>query len=342
MEIKTITLVHKNCQRNCNICCYGGSSPVGYKKISQIVKILKKQGYFVHLFDFNINHESIEIFRKTKQFERSNPEWLNINPEFSPDEKDLRYMNSLKTNIVISLHGHNQKLHKYSSGKNDFNKIVNYIKKSHRDHIQTIGVNFVVNKKNKNHIKDMLDFAEKNLPINFVELIPLCYSGNAKKNLGEDSILTGKERYEIYKKIKENYGKYSFTIELDSIWGPDNPENKRKCWFFAPPLKNHYCNAGKNHIAIRLEDMKIFPCPCMSAVDEFSIGNFDGKNINIKNNLINFDKIKEPCASCEYFNICKGGCRLIAVSDKLVKTGTFDRHAGQENCLYLMKKLSKD
>lgn len=335
----TVTLVHKNCGRNCRICAYGKLDPIGYGEVQRVAETLMRQGYQVHLYDFEIGDESIALFRRTRQFERRNPGWMNVTSDFDPNEQDLTYINQLRTAIAISLHGSTAEVHRKSSGKHDYDDIVNFIKTYPRKYALPLGINYVVSRHNLEDMRAMVELC-KGFEVEFLEFIPLGYSGNVVDVMGKSAVLGTDEKYRARQVVAEYRDQVDFAVEMDAIWGPDFLSDPHAvCRFFAAALPNNYCNAGVNHIAIRLNDMKVFPCPCMAGMDGMAIGDFDGEKIQIEENWLEHrGRIGEPCRSCDQFARCQGGCRLTAMSDHQIEHGEVDRYAGFRDCLYNLAK----
>ncbi len=333
----TVTLLHKNCGRNCNICAYGPAGAIGYDQIATITDTLMRQGYRVHLFDFQIKSESIAIFRRTRQFEGKNPGWMNVNPDFEPTPEELDYINQLQTALVTSLHGSTPEIHRRASGKDDWAEIVRFLEDYPRRYRRPLGINYVVSRHNLQDLEAMMTFGER-FNLAFLEFIPMGYSGNAVARMGPDAILSAEEKYQAYRTVIEHGAGRPFAVELDAIWGPDFVRDPvPKCRFFAPALPDEYCNAGINHFAIRLNDLKVFPCPCMAGIDELAAGIFDGERLVIEDNWMDHkDRFGEPCQSCDKREVCRGGCRLTAMSDYQISHQQFDRFAGFDNCLYAL------
>jgi radical SAM protein with 4Fe4S-binding SPASM domain len=330
---------HKNCGRACRICAYGKLDPIGYDVVRRSAETLMRQGYRVHLYDFHIGPQSIAVFRRTRQFEGRNPGWMNVGPDFDPSPDDLGYVNSLRTVIAISLHGSSAEVHRVASGKNDWHAIVDFIRRYPTRYRLPLGVNYVVGKHNLGDLPAMIDLC-RGFDVDFLELIPLGYSGNAVGQLGADAVLSSEEKRHVWQVVNDHTASVHYALELDDIWGPDFAnEPVSACRIFAAPLPNSYCNAGVNHWAIRLNDMQVFPCPCMAGIDAMAVGSFDGTSLRIDDDwLARRERIAEPCRSCDEWDICQGGCRLTAMSDHRVRHGTYDRYAGFEDCLHLLTK----
>jgi radical SAM protein with 4Fe4S-binding SPASM domain len=331
----TVTLVHKNCGRNCRICAYGAMAPVDYETVRKVVETLLRQGYRVHLYDFYIRKESIDIFRLTRQFEGRNPGWLNVTPEVDLGPEELAYVNRLRTAVAVSLHGSTEEVHRRSSGKNDFQAIMRFITEFRERFRLRLGVNYVVSRSNVDDLEALIEVARP-WGLDFLEIIPLGYSGNAVSVLGHDAVLTVADKRRVHRLVSRRKNDTPYRLELDAIWGPDfDNDPAPQCRFFASAVPGTYCNAGVNHWAIRLNDMQVFPCPCMAGIDSLAIGHFGGQTLDVDQNWLDHkSRIEEPCRSCDKFASCQGGCRLTAMSDFRIAHGRDNRFAGFATCLY--------
>lgn len=338
-----VTLVHKNCHRNCNICSYGDAAPVDYGQVGEIVDVLEDQGLNVHLFDFEVTHETLDMYDRTRQFRRPNPGWINVTASFPLTDESLARVKKLRANVAISLHGSTPELHRISSNKNDFNSILRFMRKFNALTGRKLIVNYVVNKRT---VDDMQPFMElcSELPVDYVEFIPLGFTGHAVTRLGRDYILSDDERFEAFCHVLASIERYPFEVGLDSVWGPDFLLDKhRQCTFFNKPTGLAYCNAGINQVGLRVNDGKVFPCPCMAGLDDFAMGEFDGKEFIVNNDWRHdYQDLEEPCASCDKLRLCFGGCRLYVIVDHLLRTGEFNPQAGYPGCLYQMAKAKPE
>ncbi|MFH1808184.1 MAG: SPASM domain-containing protein [Pseudomonadota bacterium] len=334
-----VTLVHKNCRRNCNICNYGAAAPIDYARLGEMVDVLEAHGLLVHLFDFEVTRDTLAMYQRTGQFRRPNPGWINVTASFRVDEEVLAILKRLRANIAISLHGSTAELHRISSGKNDFGSILRFMRRFHDVSGRKLIVNYVVNKKT---LSDMQPFLEmcRELPVDYVEFIPMGYTGHAATRLGRDFVLSDEERFEAFCIVLASEDRYPFDVGLDAVWGPDFIVDRHKqCYFFNQPSGTGYCNAGLNHVGLRVEDGQVFPCPCMAGLDDFAMGSFDGQAFVVDRDWRQrYQDLEEPCASCDKLRICFGGCRLYVIVDHLLRTGEFNPQAGYPGCFYRMAR----
>lgn len=333
-----ITLVHKNCARNCPICGYGRTAPVGYDRTERVVDGLMRHGFPVHLYDLEPCAQSVAIYRRTRQYELPNPGWLNVTCDFDPAGAEaLAYLNTLDTAMVMSLHGSTPEVHRRSSGRDDWHAIVRFITAYPERFRLPFGINFVVSRYNLDDLDATIDWCQQITHLEFLELIPFGVSGNAT-SLGCGPELRNEDKRRVLEVVtRRRSGGLPFALEMDALWGPDYASDPSSvCRFFAKPLRRSYCNAGLNHFAVRLNDNKVFPGPCMATIDELAVGELtEGFELRIEGEWWHRrDGIGEPCASCDRLAGCQGGCRLSAISNHRAARGSLDRFAGFCDCLY--------
>ena len=99
-----------------------------------------------------------------------------------------------------------------------------------------------------------------------------------------------------------------------------------------PGYSTSYCGAEKGMICIA-PDGKLYPCWDIVGMDEDSVGHTD---IESGNFIYYFNKVKwkmrtsdrmEPCRTCPYIFVCRGGC----VSEAQKEHGSYFREACSEN-----------
>ena len=72
----------------------------------------------------------------------------------------------------------------------------------------------------------------------------------------------------------------------------------------------------------------------MVNVDPLKIGEIDEKKglVITEDWPFTFDKIGEPCKSCDILETCGGGCRGTTICEHLLTTGELDFDAGLKTC----------
>lgn len=182
-----------------------------------------------------------------------------------------------------------------------------------------IGINCVISRSNFDYLEELVKFSlSKNIKdISFLRFKPM---GRADKQYHKMK-LTHEQNIKLFPLLKKLTKKYKIITQVDCSMTP------MMC-YHKPNLKimDFYgaegCDGGNNFIEIK-EDGAVRSC---------SFSNFYGNNaLNLKQiwdqseyftrhrNVIN--SLEEPCLSCKYSGICRGGCHVI--SDFL--TGDFNK-----------------
>ncbi len=348
--VEHVTLVNPSCKHNCNHCGYPEYSAVQNGEIEKITCSLQSQGFAVKLYDMDVTRASIELMRLTSQYK--SPKgfgWLNITENFDPTHEQLRELESMRFGFCISLQGVSPKQSSILSGKPQrFERLIRKFKEiAHLFPEKPKGIAMVVHSENIDSINQIVNMGQ-NLEVDFVEFINLLYAGRARTRLQPETFLDKQNISTALKTIQRAARRAPFEIQLDSTWGPTDhiipsvtviPEaSHRNCSMFAPALEDRFCNAGHNHIALRTDTGKVFPCPGMSTIDELAIGYFDGRNIVVTHEKVS--QIGEPCTDCTLYKGCQGGCRIAAITEGERLTGALNRYIGQYNCAkYIMENV---
>lgn len=336
-EPKTLTLMNLSCPNNCRHCSYGQLNPVGHDEIARLATTLAAGGWQVHFYDMHVTARSIEIFRLTRQFERPNPGWLNVNCDFDPTLADAAYLNTLQLALVLSLHGSRPELHELISGRpGEFDAIIAALRRLRPRIARQLGVNYVVHNKNVDDIPAFVAFAREHLPVDFVEFINLGYGGNSVSALDPSFALDEAAFLRAYRYVRNEKRRARKYVRLDAPWGPDFADvTPAQCAFFAPPVPERFCNAGRNHFALRADTGEVFPCPTMATIPEARVGRLEGDTLVIDRNWILDDSALEaPCDTCDRRALCGGGCRSVALCDNFLDPTRHSLWRGFTFCLY--------
>ncbi|MHA1419876.1 MAG: radical SAM/SPASM domain-containing protein [Candidatus Heimdallarchaeaceae archaeon] len=173
-----------------------------------------------------------------------------------------------------------------------------------------IGINCVISRKNFDYLEDLVKFClSKNIKdISFLRFKPI---GRADRTYDEMK-LSHEQNIKLLPVLKKLTRKYKIITQVDCSMTPmicyHKPNLKMMDFFGAQG-----CEGGNTFIEIK-EDGAIRSC---------SFSNFYGDNvINLKEiwddskyltkyrNVL--DNLIEPCSSCRYVKICRGGCHVVS------------------------------
>lgn len=340
----TLTLLRMSCPLACRHCAYGVQRPVPLDAVLALVDEVEAAGYDAHFYDMRVTAESLAVFRRTRQFERPNPGWLNVTADFVPSPEDCAYVDTLDTALVMSLHGSTPELHALLSGRvHDHARIVEALHQLRRTVKLPLGINCVVHRHNVGDLATLIAWARTSLPVDFVELISLGYGGSSTQQLDPSFALDGAATSEAYATMRRLKRRWPDFVQLDAQWGPDFGDiAQHACHLFAEPVPDRFCNAGVNHWALRVDTREVFACPTFAEVHEARVGRWeDGKLVLERDwQAETHAQLGEPCASCAERSRCGGACRSIAYCDAtLPGRPRVDRPlaAGFERCLVQLR-----
>jgi radical SAM protein with 4Fe4S-binding SPASM domain len=179
------------------------------------------------------------------------------------------------------------------------------------------GINCVVGKDNFEHIAEIFEYTAKK-GINEIEFLRLKPSGRGMQNY-LDQRTTYEQNIALSPTLAGLSEKYNITAKIDCSFVP-------MLCYHNPPMEmlesiaTYGCEAGNVLLGIRSNGL-VSGC---SFLKSSGLSVFD---LNSQKNESSADKISEwlekapqPCRSCKYLNLCKGGCH--AVSEHL--TGNFN------------------
>ncbi|MCQ8211346.1 anaerobic sulfatase maturase [Cetobacterium somerae] len=272
---------------------------------------------------YNVNNISVSFAMQTNGI-LLNKEWINL-------FKKENYL------LGISLDGHKD-IHNFfrrdKIGKGTFAETFKNIKLLQKNNIN-FNILCVVNKKTVENIKEIYTFF-KNSKFKYLQFIPCL---DKLDNSTGDYSLTEKE-----------YG--FFLDELFSFWYTDLKNKKYTSIRFFDNLLSVILNNQaescdmNGHCSINTvveSNGNIYPCD-FYVLDELLLGNIH--NISLKEILtcdkaLNFVrssiKIDENCKHCNYFNLCKSGCRR----HKNFQDGTFKNRFCNSFKYFYSKNINK-
>lgn len=180
------------------------------------------------------------------------------------------------------------------------------------------GINCVVGQSNFEGITELFEYASKK-GINEIEFLRLKPSGRGMENYLHQRT-TYRQNISLAPKLAELSAKYNITAKIDCSFVP-------MFCYHNPPMEmlesiaTYGCEAGNVLLGIRSNGL-VSGCSFLksSGMSVFDLAS-DLKNEGSFDKISNWLKnAPEPCKSCEYLNLCKGGCH--AVTEHL--TGNFN------------------
>lgn len=178
-----------------------------------------------------------------------------------------------------------------------------------RDAGVSVGLNCVVTRQNFDRLGQVLAFAAKR-NLTDVEFLRFKPSGRGRLEYFE-SRLTPDQNREFYPMLKRLYDEYNVPAKIDCSFVP------MFCWHrpdksLMEQFAVYGCEAGNILLGVR-SDGRFAGCSFLS--DDESI--FDLPELWTRSQRLQdlrswIDRAPEPCRSCDYLDICKGGCRAVS------------------------------
>jgi radical SAM protein with 4Fe4S-binding SPASM domain len=172
-----------------------------------------------------------------------------------------------------------------------------------------VGLNCVVTRENFDQLTDVCDFAggRKLTDVEFLRLKP---SGRGRLDYLEKR-LTPLQNREFYPTIRQLSLKYRVPAKIDCSFVP------MFCWH--RPDKNlmeqfsvYGCEAGNVLLGVR-SDGRFAGCSFLTGEESIlDLPRLWSSSENLSCLRTWIDRAPEPCRSCDYLEICKGGCRAVS------------------------------
>ncbi len=173
----------------------------------------------------------------------------------------------------------------------------------------SVGLNFVVTRQNFDQLTGVFTYARER-GLTDVEFLRLKPSGRGKLDYFERRLTPAQNR-EFYPTIRRLAGEYSVPAKIDCSFVP------MFCWhspdkIMMEQFSVYGCEAGNVLLGVR-SDGRFAGCSFLSGEDSI----FDLPRLWSGSGYLTrlrkwTDHAPEPCRSCNYLDICKGGCRAVA------------------------------
>jgi len=172
-----------------------------------------------------------------------------------------------------------------------------------------VGVNCVVSRGNFDHLAALFDFAAKR-GLTDVEFLRLKPTGRARSDYF-DRRLTPAQNREFYPAIRDLSRAYNVSAKIDCSFVP------MFCWHrpdktLMEQFSVYGCEAGNVLLGVR-SDGSFAGCSFLSGEESIlelhRLWNGSEHLLQLRTWI---NRAPEPCRSCDYLDICKGGCRAVA------------------------------
>ena len=172
-----------------------------------------------------------------------------------------------------------------------------------------VGVNCVVSRQNFERLTGVFDFAAKR-GLTDVEFLRLKPTGRARSVYFERRLTPAQNR-EFYPAIRNLSQEYGVAAKIDCSFVP------MFCWHrpdkaLMEQFSVYGCEAGNVLLGVR-SDGRFAGCSFLSGEENIlELPRLWGDSEHLSRLREWPDRAPEPCRSCDYLEICKGGCRAVA------------------------------
>ena len=172
-----------------------------------------------------------------------------------------------------------------------------------------VGVNFVVSRQNFDQLDAVLSFAGEQ-GLTDVEFLRLKPTGRGKLDYFERRLTPAQNR-EFYPMIRRLSREYDVPAKIDCSFVP------MFCWHrpdkaLMEQFSVYGCEAGNVLLGVR-SDGRFAGCSFLPGEESiFELPHLWSGAENLSRLRAWPDRAPEPCRSCDYLDICKGGCRAVA------------------------------
>ena len=307
--------VHLNPTNQCPLrCkhCYTDSGDKGTNELTldelkKVVDILSEMGVF-HVALGGGESFAMEGFLELAQYVRSKGIVPNVTTNGYFMTKELAKQCSVFGQINLSVDGIGE-TYQMARGYNGFkmaDKAIDLLLEAGNN----VGINCVISKCNYDSLEEIVRYA-KEKKLKDIEFLRFKPAGRGKINYYEMR-LDFEQNVELVPKLLKWIKRYKIPLKLDCSFVPMvcyQKLPKKKLEFFAVSG----CEGG-NVLAAMKPDGKVNACS-FSQQDAGHIMNIK-KNWNTSHHFAQFrewhNNAPEPCRSCNYLSICKGGCHVVA------------------------------
>jgi radical SAM protein with 4Fe4S-binding SPASM domain len=172
-----------------------------------------------------------------------------------------------------------------------------------------VGLNCVVTRRNFDQLNALFAFARER-GLSDVELLRLKPSGRGKQDYFKKRMTPDQNR-EFYPVIRRLSQEHEVPAKIDCSFVP------MFCWHLPDKtvmeqFSVYGCEAGNVLLGVR-SDGRFAGCSFLSNEDTiFELPRLWNSSEHLSRLRTWIDRAPEPCRSCDYLDICKGGCRAVA------------------------------
>jgi len=172
-----------------------------------------------------------------------------------------------------------------------------------------VGVNFVVNRGNFEHLTGIFEFAAGR-GLTDLEFLRLKPAGRAKTGYFQNR-LTAEQNRDFYPRIRDLSRQYGVAAKIDCSFVP------MFCWHrpdkaLMEQFSVYGCEAGNVLLGVR-SDGRFAGCSFLSGEESIlELPRLWSGSEHLQALRHWPDRAPEPCRSCDYLDICKGGCRAVS------------------------------
>jgi len=172
-----------------------------------------------------------------------------------------------------------------------------------------VGLNCVVTRQGFDQLKELFTFARQR-ELSDVELLRLKPSGRGRHDYFERR-LTPVQNREFYTTIRRLSEEYGIPAKIDCSFVP------MFCWHrpdktMMDQFSVYGCEAGNVLLGVR-SDGRFAGCSFLTGEESiFDLPRLWNGSERLSRLRTWIDRAPEPCRSCDYLDICKGGCRAVA------------------------------
>ncbi len=173
----------------------------------------------------------------------------------------------------------------------------------------SVGLNCVVSRQSFDQLSELFIFAQER-ELSDVELLRLKPSGRGTQDYFERRLTPAQNR-EFYPTIQRLSQEYGVPAKIDCSFVP------MFCWHrpdktIMERFSVYGCEAGNVLLGVR-SDGRFAGCSFLSGEENiFDLPRLWTGSEHLSRLRSWIDRAPEPCRSCDYLDICKGGCRAVA------------------------------